>query len=126
MKGNKILATVLIFISCFQSIILYNTNILNSNLKKEELYYKSLTTNDYKNVSNINSEFENFNDLEFLEGQKQSDGSWVISLKIEGEKDEILESVSKLRNYAIKNYKIEHNKDSGSLTIELSKNNIKM
>ncbi|MGN2369452.1 hypothetical protein ACTFJW_05240 [Clostridium cagae] len=126
MKGNKVLAIVLIIMSCFQSMILYTANTFNSNLKKEEPCKENVTINDYKNIYNINSEFKDFSNVEFLEGEKQQDGSWIISLKIEGEKDEILESVSKLRNYAIKNYKIEHNKDSGSLTIELSKNNIKM
>ena len=126
MKGNKILAIILIIMSCFQSMILYTTNKFNLTVKKEESYKESVIINDYKNISNISSEFKDFDNIELLEGAKQQDGNWIVSLKIEGEKEEILESLSKLKNYAIKNYKIEHNKDSGSLIIELSKNNIKM
>ncbi|AOR23920.1 hypothetical protein [Clostridium taeniosporum] len=118
MRKDKVLVIILIIMSLCQSIILNNIG----NFKEEELSKESIIKNDYKNVSvsDINDKFKSLNNVEFLKGTKQHDGSWLISLKIEGEKKDLLASLVKLRNYDIKNYKIEHNKDKSSLIIELS------
>lgn len=120
MRKNKIIVIILILISIIQSIILHTINKYDYNIKNVESHKEQEHINEYLSISNINEKIKDLSNVQFIDGKKQSNGNWIVQLKIDGKKEEILESLYKLRNYAIKNYKIEHNKDKSSLTIELN------
>ena len=48
------------------------------------------------------------------------DGKWYIKLKFEGNKEHLLEELSKLQIYNISEYSINHSDDKNTITVEIS------
>lgn len=90
---------------------------------------KEKNTKVYNNAQKVVSNhktLKEFNDeLNCLKGKtilsaNETNGKWYIKVKIQGNREELLNGISKLESYEISDYIINKNKDENSIVLEIS------
>lgn len=77
-----------------------------------------------KSLKNINEELNCLKGKNIISA-KNIKGKWYFKFKIQGNKEELLGEISKLKNYEISDYIINRTKDENSIVLEIcSKENI--
>jgi hypothetical protein len=77
-----------------------------------------------KSLKNINEELNCLKGKNIISA-KNTNGKWYFKFKIQGNKEELLGEISKLKNYEISDYIINRTKDENSIVLEIcSKENI--
>lgn len=77
-----------------------------------------------KSLKNINEELNCLKGKNIISA-KNINGKWYFKFKIQGNKDELLGEISKLKNYEISDYIINRTKGENSIVLEIcSKENI--
>lgn len=77
-----------------------------------------------KSLKNINEELNCLKGKNIISA-KNINGKWYFKFKIQGNKEELLGEISKLKNYEISDYIINRTKDENSIVLEIcSKENI--
>lgn len=91
-------------LSSQNNIVVYNTkSVYNKTLREMNLELNCLSEKNIISASEVN-------------------GKWHIELKLEGEKQEILEELTKLKKYNISNFVINKDENEKSIIIEISSN----
>ena len=81
--------------------------------KAENIIYK------HKSFKEINAELDCLKEKNIVSGNIIN-AKWIIKVKIEGSKEELLNEILKLKNYDISNYIISRNKGKNAIILEIS------
>lgn len=76
-------------------------------------------TYNHKTLKEFNEELNCLKEKTILSAN-ETNGKWYIKVKIQGNKEELLNEISKLENYDISDYVINKNKDENSIVLEIS------
>lgn len=77
-----------------------------------------------KSLKNINEELNCLKEKNIISA-KNINGKWYVKFKIQGNKEELLGEISKLKNYEISDYIINRTKGENSIVLEIcSRENI--
>lgn len=104
--------TILMFIQIF---CIKSTQKVN-NIKVYNTQNKSY---DDKTLKQISEELDCLEEKTILSANQTDSGKWYVKLKIIGNKDELINEISKLKNYDIINYTINKNKDESYIIIDI-------
>ena len=74
---------------------------------------------NHKTLKEFNEELNCLKEKTILSAT-ETNGKWYIKIKIQGDKEELLNEISKLENYEISDYIINKNKDENSIVLEIS------
>ena len=78
---------------------------------------------NHKTLKEFNEELNCLKEKTILSAN-EINKKWYIKIKIEGNKEELLNEISKLENYNISDYIINKNKDKNSIVLEISAKDI--
>jgi hypothetical protein len=87
-----------------KNIVVYNA---------ENIIYK------HKSFKEINRDLNCLNEKNIVSGNIIN-AKWIIKVKIQGSKEELLSEISQLSNYDISDYTISKNKGKNSIILEIS------
>ncbi|BCZ46892.1 hypothetical protein psyc5s11_29590 [Clostridium gelidum] len=74
---------------------------------------------NHKTLKEFNEELNCLKEKTILSANEINE-KWYVKIKIEGNKEELLNEISKLENYNISDYIINKNKDENSIVLEIS------
>lgn len=74
---------------------------------------------NHKTLKELNAELNCLKEKNIVSAN-EINGKWYIKIKIMGNKEELLNEISKLENYDISDYIINKNKDENSIVLEIS------
>lgn len=74
---------------------------------------------NHKTLKEFNEELNCLKEKTILSANEINE-KWYIKIKIEGNKEELLNEISKLENYNINDYIINKNEDENSIVLEIS------
>ena len=74
---------------------------------------------NHKTLKEFNEELNCLKEKNILSANEINE-KWYIKVKIQGNKEELLNEISKLENYEISDYIINKNKDENSIVLEIS------
>lgn len=74
---------------------------------------------NHKNLKEFNEELNSLKEKTIL-SESEINGKWYIKIKIQGNKEELLNQISILKNYEINECVINKNKDENSIVLEIS------
>jgi len=74
---------------------------------------------NHKTLKEFNEELNCLKEKTILSANEINE-KWYVKIKIEGNKEELLNEISKLENYNISDYIINKNKDENSIILEIS------
>lgn len=100
--------------------------IYKINKEKNVTVYNSVNRSviKHKSLKNINEELNCLKEKNILSAKNIS-GKWYVKFKIQGNKEELLDEISKLKNYEISDYIINKTKGENSIVLEIcSRENI--
>ena len=115
MKNNKLLYSIVIFITIFQLIIL----IFNKKDYSEEVVSCITEVKNVKYIKDIEREFNNINNSTILSYNKIDKSNWIIKCVLKGSKTEVLNALDKIEDYYINNYNLSYDKEKILLELEL-------
>ena len=121
---NKICKYILIIMTVIMIIQFFF--IYKINKEKNVTVYNSVNRPviKHKSLKNINEELNCLKEKNILSA-KNINGKWYVKFKIQGNKEELLGEISKLKNYDISDYIINRTKGENSIVLEIcSKENI--
>ena len=78
---------------------------------------------NHKTLKEFNEELNCLKEKTILSAN-EINKKWYIKIKLEGNKEELLNEISKLENYNISDYIINKNKDKNSIVLEISTKDI--
>ncbi|WP_297422197.1 hypothetical protein [Clostridium sp.] len=112
---NKFIVIVMI-IFVFAQIFCIN------KLNKEKDIIVNKTQNNFKyhrTLSDITNELNCLDKINIISAN-EIDGKWFIKVKLNGNKEYLLNELSKLRSYNISDYIINKNENENSILVEIS------
>ena len=74
---------------------------------------------NHKTLKEFNDELNCLKEKNILSAN-ETGGKWYIKVKIQGNREDLLNEISKLENYEINDYIINRNKDENSIVLEIS------
>lgn len=113
--SKNTMITLTIIFALVQSLFIYKTNEEN----KSKVCIDQSNIKSYKNLSQFNQELDCLAEKSII-AANQVDGKWHIRLKIQGNKEYILNELSKLKAYDISDYVINHNSYENTVIIEIT------
>lgn len=111
-----IVITVMIVLVITQVFYIININKVK-NIKVYNNAQKIIY--NHKTFKEFNEELNCLKEKNVLSANEINE-KWYIKIKIEGNKEELLNEISKLENYNISDYIINKNKDENSIVLEIS------
>ncbi|OOM81003.1 hypothetical protein CLPUN_11630 [Clostridium puniceum] len=116
---SKIVKYVLIIIMIM--LMAAQTFFINKANKEKDVsvYNVKSTITKYKSLKEINEELSCLKEKNILSAN-EINGKWYVKIKIEGDKQELLDEVSKIKNYEIRDYIITKNRGENSVVLEIS------
>ena len=78
---------------------------------------------NHKTLKEFNEELNCLKEKTILSAN-EINKKWYVKIKLEGNKEELLNEISKLENYNISDYIINKNKDKNSIVLEISTKDI--
>jgi hypothetical protein len=122
---NKIYKNVLIIIMAL--IVIYQVFFISKiNKEKNVTVYNNINREviNYKSLKDINEELSCLKEKNILSAN-EINGKWYVKVKIQGNKEELLSEISKLKSYEISDYIINRANGENSMVLEIcSKENI--
>ena len=116
-KLYKYLLIIVMIIFVFAQVFYINKIYKAKNIKEynnaQKIIYK------HKTLKEFNEEINCLKEKKILSAN-ETNGKWHIKIKIIGNKEELLNEMSKLKNYNINDYVINKNKDENSIVLEIS------
>lgn len=113
-KNNIIIVLVILvtFIQCLLLFKIKNNEVKDSlsvisEIKKEPIYIKD--------IDNLLSDLKSYN----IVNRKREDEDWIINIRLNGTKEEILLDLELLDNFIIKSYNIVFNNNKYEVDLEL-------
>jgi len=117
---NKLFKYILIIVMIiFVFVQIFYINKINKakNIKVYNNAQKIIY--NHKTLKEFNEELNCLKEKTILSAT-ETNGKWHIKIKIQGDKEELLNEVSKLENYDISDYIINKSKDENSIVLEIS------
>jgi hypothetical protein len=104
-------------------IILVFVQIFCINTIEREKNINACSTQNYKYNNKTITEITN--DLSWLKDKTvlsatETDGKWHMKVKIDGNKDELLDKISKLKDYDVSNFIVSKNEKENYVVLEIS------
>lgn len=98
------------------------TQIICINILKEDNNINVCSTKKYEYTKNMNEIIDEISDIKSktILSANEADGKWKVKLKINGNEQELLDEISKLKNYNINNYEIIKNEKEEYIILEIS------
>lgn len=122
---NKIYKNVLIIMLAI--IAIFQVFFINKiNKEKNVIVYSNVnsTVINHKSLKDINEELSCLKEKNILSAN-EINGKWYVKVKIQGNKEELLSEISKLKNYEISDYIINRTNGENSIMLEIcSRENI--
>jgi len=88
--------------------------------KKSKVYNNAYNiVYKHKTLKEFNEELNCLAEKNILSAN-EIDGKWYIKVKIQGDKEKLLNEISKLESYDIKDYSINKKIDENSIVVEIS------
>ena len=115
-KILKYFLVIILIVIVFVQI--YCINIKN-NEKNIRVYNTLDNTQKHKDLNELYEELSCIKEKEIVAANKR-DGVWYVKIKISGNKEELLNNISKLRNYDISDYTISKKEDKCNIMLEIS------
>lgn len=119
---NKLFKYILIIVMIiFVFVQIFYINKINKE-KNKKVYnnaQKVIYNNNNKTLKEFNDELNCLKEKNILSANEVNK-KWYIKVKIQGNKEELLNEISKLENYEISDYIINKNKDENSIVLEIS------
>lgn len=116
---NKIFKYVLIVIMA--ALMIIQAFFINKiNKEKNVVVYNSVksTIANHKSLKEIKDDLSCLKDKNILSANEVN-GKWYVKVKIQGDKEELLGEISKLKNYEISDYIINKTKGENSIVLEI-------
>lgn len=113
---------LIIMIIIFVFVQIFCINIMN---KAQNIKVSSIqnTTHNHKTLRQFSEELNYLKEKTILSAN-EIDGKWYVKVKIQGSREELLNEISKLKDYDISDFTINKNKDENSIILEISTNKI--
>ena len=108
-----IVLIVLVIAQVFYIINIYKEKNIKVYNNAQKIIY------NHKTLKEFNEELNCLKEKTILSAN-EINKKWYIKIKIEGNKEELLNEISKLENYNISDYIINKNKDENSIVLEIS------
>ncbi|MCE5221415.1 MAG: hypothetical protein LLF98_09180 [Clostridium sp.] len=118
---NKLFKYILIILMIiFVFVQIFYINKINKE-KNKKVYNNAqkVIYNNNKTLKEFNDELNCLKEKNILSANEVNK-KWYIKVKIQGNKEELLNEISKLENYEISDYIINKNKDENSIVLEIS------
>jgi hypothetical protein len=116
-KLFKYIFIVVMIIFVFVQIFYINKIDKSKNTKVYNNAQK--ITYNHKTLKQFNEELNCLKEKTILSAN-ETNGKWYIKVKIQGNKEDLLNEISKLENYDISDYIINKSKDENSIVLEIS------
>lgn len=104
-------------------IILVFAQIFCINAIEKENNINAFSAKNYKynnkTITEIANDLSCINDKTILSAT-ETDGKWHVKVRIDGDKDQLLSELSKLKNYDISNFVVSKNEKEKYVELELS------
>jgi hypothetical protein len=104
-------------------IILVFAQIFCINAIEKENNINAFSTKNYKynnkTITEIANDLSCINDKTILSAT-ETDGKWHVKVRIDGDKDQLLSELSKLKNYDISNFVVSKDEKEKYVELELS------
>lgn len=108
-------------------IVMFQIFFINKVNKEENVrVYNNVnrTVINHKSLKDINEELSCLNNKDILSANKIND-KWYVKIKIQGNKEELVNEIAKLKNYEISDYSINRNNVENSIVLDIcSKENV--
>lgn len=116
---NKIYKNVLIIIMAL-IVICQFVFISKTNKEKNVAVYNKVNREviNYKSLKDINEELSSLKEKNILSAN-EINGKWYVKVKIQGNKEELLREISKLKSYEISDYIINRVNGENSMVLEI-------
>ncbi|MFW2487602.1 hypothetical protein [Clostridium chromiireducens] len=116
---SKILKNIVAFIlGAVVFVQIYCINI-KKNEKNIKVYNTLDNTQKHKALNELYEELSCIEEKDIIAANKR-DNVWYLKIKISGNKEELLNDISKLRNYDISDYEISKKEDKCNIVLEIS------
>lgn len=102
----------------FIFVQVYFINKIN-NTKDVIVYDTQNRIDSHKTLTEINKELNCLKEKNILSAKKSNE-KWIVDVKIQGSKEELLNEIGKLKNYDISDYIISRSEGENSLILEIS------
>lgn len=104
------------------AILMISQTFFINTINKEKdvaVYNVNRTISNYKSLKEINEELSCLKEKNILSANK-IDGKWHVKVKIQGDKQELLDEISKLKKYEISDYIITRSKGENAIVLDIS------
>jgi uncharacterized membrane protein len=118
-KLFKYILIIVMIVFVFVQIFYINKIDKAKNNKVYNNAQKVIYNNNNKTLKEFNEELNCLKEKTILSAN-EINKKWYIKVKIQGNKEELLNEISKLENYEISDYIINRNKDENSIVLEIS------
>jgi len=116
-KSYKVILIIVLIVFVFAQVFYINKS---NETKKNKVYNNAQKIiYNHKTLKEFNEELNCLKEKSILSA-KEIDEKWYIKIKIQGDKEELVNEMSKLQNYDINSYIINKNKDENSIILEIS------
>lgn len=116
--GKNIAILLITILALVQSLVIYKVNEINNY---ESIVVQS-NTSTQKDLLDFYEELNCLKERNII-AANEINGQWHIKLQIEGDKEHILEELSKLQVYNISDYSINHSNNINTVIVEISDKN---
>ena len=116
-KLYKYILIIVLIVFVFAQVSYINKS---NETKKNKVYNNAQKiTYNHKTLKEFNEELNCLKEKAILSANEINE-KWYIKIKIQGNKEELVNEMSKLQNYDINSYIINRNKDENSIILEIS------
>ncbi|AWK52402.1 hypothetical protein DIC82_15970 [Clostridium beijerinckii] len=116
-KLYKYLLIIVMIAFIFAQVFYINKTDKEKNIKVYNNAQKIIY--NHKTLKEFNDELNCLKEKNIVSAN-EINGKWHIKIKIIGNREELLNEISKLKNYDISDYIINKNKDENSIVLEIS------
>lgn len=116
--GKNIAILLITILALVQSLVIYKVNEINNY---ESIVVQS-NTSTQKDLLDFYEELNCLKERNII-AANEINGQWHIKLQIEGDKEHILDELSKLQVYNISDYSINHSNNINTVIVEISDKN---
>ena len=116
-KLYKGILIIVLIVFVFAQVFYINES---NEIKKNKVYKNAQKIiYNHKTLKEFNEELNCLKEKTILSANEINE-KWHIKIKIQGNKEELVNEISKLQNYDINSYSINKNKDESSIILEIS------
>jgi hypothetical protein len=115
-KLHKYIILTIMIVLIFAQIFCINNIKKANNIK---VYNTQNELDNYISLKQFNEDLNRLKEKTILSANEVN-GKWFVKVKINGNNNDLVYEISKLKNYDISNYVINKNKDENCIILEIS------